>query len=62
MPRAATVLALLGAALCRARALAGLPPDGSTPLQWAVYHDDAGAGAEAARRRRRREGQPMPMA
>jgi ankyrin repeat protein len=41
MLRAAKILPLVAAALCMGVAVAGLPPDGSTPLQWAVYHDDA---------------------
>jgi ankyrin repeat protein len=40
MKCAVKILALAGAALCTNLALAELPPDGSTPLQWAVYHDD----------------------
>lgn len=42
MTRAAKLLTLAGMALCMRVALAELAPDGSTPLQWAVYHDDAG--------------------
>jgi ankyrin repeat protein len=41
MTRAVAIVALLGAALFAGAAPAGLPADGSTPLQWAVYHDDA---------------------
>ena len=42
MQRASAIVALLGATLCAGTALAELAPDGSTPLQWAVYRDDAG--------------------
>jgi uncharacterized protein len=41
MARASTSMALLAAALLSGAALAEATPDGSTPLHWAVYHDDA---------------------